>query len=96
MGNDSRVCREVVDVSRRISKWLYRQPAVGEESITGGEWCHVLLTSSHKVGRRATVRALQTSAEGDLGVAHGPTNGAFDERPTLRQASAHPQKEYTT
>lgn len=34
MGQDSRICREVFDLSRRVSRWLFWQPAVGEESLT--------------------------------------------------------------
>jgi hypothetical protein len=34
MGQDSRICREVFEVSRRVSRWLFWQPGVGEESLT--------------------------------------------------------------
>jgi hypothetical protein len=34
MGQDSRICREVFDISCRVSRWLFRQPGVGEESLT--------------------------------------------------------------
>lgn len=34
MRQDNRACREVYDLSCRISRWLFRQPGVGEESLT--------------------------------------------------------------
>lgn len=34
MRRDSRICREVLDIAYRLSRWLFKQPEVGEESLT--------------------------------------------------------------